>query len=112
VTLVTERAGVFDDALQETMLTTYRVGRKSRRGKVNFLTLDGGARAAITKAGVFSLPADPNAPWLLPRAPEHAGLATRLRAMKFRLEPAQAAVIARPVHAEWVGRPMTWSVAN
>jgi adenine-specific DNA-methyltransferase len=56
VTLVTERAGVFDDALQETMLTTYRVGRKSRRGKVNFLTLDGGARAAITKAGVFSLP--------------------------------------------------------
>jgi len=85
VTFVTQRAGVFDDALQETMLATYRKGRGARTREVHFLTIDNRGRAAITKAGTFSLPADPNAPWLLPRVEAHASLAKRLRAMKFRL---------------------------
>lgn len=90
VTFVTERSGVFDDALQETMLATYRRGRRSRTGTVSFINIDRTPRAgsgdrAVTIAGRFSLPANPNAPWLLPRIPDQAALAAHLRGMKFRL---------------------------
>jgi adenine-specific DNA-methyltransferase len=85
LTFVTERSGVFDDALQETMLATYRKGRRSRTGAVNFLTIDSSGQAGTTNAGGFSLPADCRAPWLLPRTADQADLATRLRSMKFRL---------------------------
>lgn len=92
ITFVTERSGIFEDALQETMLATYRKGRRTRTGTVRFVTIDGqravegaGTEGATTIAGRFSLPADPNAPWLLPRTAEQAALAARLRSMKFRL---------------------------
>ena len=85
VTFVTERSGVFDDALQETMLATYRKGRRTRTGEVHFLTIDQGGQATVTNAGGFSLPSIRTAPWVLPRIPEQAALAARLRAMRFRL---------------------------
>ena len=85
LTFVTERSGVFDDALQETMLATYRKGRRTRTGKVHFLTIDGNGQASLTNAGGFSLPAIRTAPWLLPRTADQAELAARLRTMKFRL---------------------------
>ena len=84
VTFITERSGVFDDALQETMLATFRKGCRTRVGKVHFTTIDG--RGASTVAGRFSLPADAHAPWLLPRRADQAALAAKLRDMKFRLE--------------------------
>ena len=115
ITFVTERAGIFEDALQETMLATYRKGRRTRSGTVRFVTIeargpltssDSRGEGTITVAGCFSLPDDRNAPWLLARTAERADLAARLRGMKYRLasygygvstgplglEPAQAAV--------------------
>ncbi len=83
VTFITERTGVFEDALQETMLVTFRRGRKNRTGKVRFTSIDG--EGASTAAGAFSLPRDPHAPWLLPRTPAQARLVATLRGMKHRL---------------------------
>jgi adenine-specific DNA-methyltransferase len=67
ITFITERSGIFEDALQETMLATYRKGRRTRSGTVRFVTIEPGGEGSITVAGSFSLPADPNAPWLLAR---------------------------------------------
>jgi len=83
ITFVTERSGVFDDALQETMLATFHKGHPNRTGKVHFMTIDGCGTSTV--AGHFSLPADPFAPWLLPRTPDQASLAAKLHQMKFRL---------------------------
>jgi adenine-specific DNA-methyltransferase len=94
ITFVTERSGIFEDALQETMLATYRKGRRTRRGTVRFVTIDARGpltssdnrgEGTLTVAGSFALPADLNAPWLLARTADRAALATRLRNMKFRL---------------------------
>lgn len=93
ITFLTERSGIFDDALQETMLATYRKGRRNCIGTVRFVTIDArGLNSSysrgdgtITVAGRFSLPADRNAPWLLARTADRADLAARLRSMKFRL---------------------------
>jgi len=85
LTFVTERSGVFDDALQETMLATYRKGRRTRTGEVHFLTIDSDGQASLTSAGNFSLPSVPTAPWIVPRTPDQAELAASLRTMKFRL---------------------------
>ena len=39
ITFITERSGIFEDALQETMLATYRKGRRTRSGTVRFVTI-------------------------------------------------------------------------
>ena len=85
LSLITERSGVFDDALQETMLATWRKGRRAKTGAVHFVTIDSGGRASLTHAGRLTLPSVPTAPWILPRAPEQAALAVHLRTMPCRL---------------------------
>lgn len=85
--LVAERAGVFEGVLQETMLAVYRRGDgpEAREGAIGFLALDDAGRVVSRGAGTFSLPRDPEAPWLLPRSPGQEALARRLRAMPYRL---------------------------
>jgi adenine-specific DNA-methyltransferase len=85
LTFVTARSGVFDDALQETMLATYCKGRPAESGTVHFLTMDDKGQANLTDAGHFLLPSVQTAPWILPRTADRADLAARLPAMKFRL---------------------------
>ncbi len=96
VDLVDARAGVFDDVLQETMLTVYRraaaaVRRPRASGvrpgtlQIGFLRVAGDGPVARREAGRVSLPDDPHAPWLLPRAPEQVALARHLRDMPHRL---------------------------
>lgn len=87
VELVAERSGVFDDVLQETMLAVYRRGREmaASAGKIGFLSVGLGGQVAVQSAGTFDLPDDPEAPWLLPRAPGQVALTRRLRAMPHRL---------------------------
>ncbi|GGC58999.1 Eco57I restriction-modification methylase domain-containing protein [Chelatococcus reniformis] len=82
VAFVHERAGVFEDVLQETILATYRRGGAARSGKVGFIAQGG---TALHTAGGFALPAEPEAPWLLPRRPDQVALTRRLRAMRHRL---------------------------
>lgn len=85
VDLITERAGVFEDVLQETMLAVYRRGGRRGSARVGFLSVGVGGQLACCPAGSFTLPRDPQAPWLLPRAPGQVPLTRRLRAMRHRL---------------------------
>ena len=79
------RKGVFEDVLQETLLTTYRRGAEAGTAQA-FEVMTGGVGAVqVTPAGAFQLPADPSQPWLLPRNPLQARLIERLRAMPHRL---------------------------
>lgn len=85
VNFVHERQGVFADVLQETVLATYRRGGRARTGRVGFITCDADGLTTGHQAGSFTLPSHPDAPWLLPRAPDQVALAHRLRAMPHRL---------------------------
>ncbi len=85
VNIVSERAGVFADVLQETMLATYRKGGLPVAGKVGFINVAGSDDIITRKAGSFTLPAVPASPWLLPRAARQAALTRRLRSMQHRL---------------------------
>ncbi len=85
VNFVGERTGVFADVLQETVLAAYRKGRARRTTKVGFIAFDAGGKETFRKGGTFKLPADRDAPWLLPRAPDQITLARGLQAMPHRL---------------------------
>lgn len=95
------RRGVFDDALQETLLATYkREGRQSvriavpqnhpgrecrrREGTVHFIAPLDCERIEVTSAGRFILPVTGD-PWLIPRTPEQEKLVRVLQAMSHRL---------------------------
>ncbi len=86
---VDERKGVFDNVLQETVLATYRRtgGRKRRpvRALVNMIRAGGDGGLDVLPSGSFTLPAEPTAPWILPRHASETGLATRLRTLDSRL---------------------------
>jgi adenine-specific DNA-methyltransferase len=86
INFVTERSGIFADVLQETILATYRRGGTERSGKVGFITLDAEHAATLCEAGRFALPTQPDAPWLLPRAPDQVALTRRLWSMPHRLK--------------------------
>lgn len=82
---LTARSGVFDDALQEAMLATFRRGGANAQGTVDLLALDPDGRVVATRAGPLALPADPAAPWIIPRSAALAPLAARLCGMQARL---------------------------
>ena len=85
IDLVAERSGVFEDVLQETMLSVYRRGNERGPARVGFLSVGGDGRVTGSPAGTVTLPSDEQAPWLLPRTPDQMALTRRLRAMPHRL---------------------------
>lgn len=65
---ITSRKGVFDDALQETMLFILRKGVYSNFNiKVNELDVKSFSEINKRRIGEFKLPEDIQAPWILPR---------------------------------------------
>ena len=85
IDFITARRGVFDDVLQETLLATYRRGGIAIGAPVHHLGVTSDVSAAITHAGRFTLPDEPENPWLVPRLPTHQTLIDRLVAMPHRL---------------------------
>jgi adenine-specific DNA-methyltransferase len=83
--LVTERAGVFDGVLQETVLAVHRRREASRSPRVSFVEATE-SRLQSTLGGEVLLPDDTAAPWVLPRSPRELALARRMRSMASRLE--------------------------
>lgn len=81
---VTARKGVFEDVLQETMLSTYRRGDAQADVSVHYLSVNG--KAEVTHAGRFLLPDEASSPWLAPRTPDDQNLIDALRTMPTRLE--------------------------
>lgn len=84
---VTERQGVFEDVLQETVLSVYkRSGKRRRTVSVDFLKPNGNERqVSVWKVGKFALPAQGGEPWLLPREREHLALLKKFASMPHRL---------------------------
>jgi len=85
IDFVSERKGVFEDVLQETLLAAYRRGDAPAVGQVHFLAADPSIGFTATAAGPFSLPADVGEPWLMPRSPEQRQLASNASSMPHRL---------------------------
>jgi len=74
IDFITERRGVFADVLQETLLAAYRRGGESDAGQVHFLSATSDGRFEATAAGSFSLPSEPDKPWIVPRLKSHCKL--------------------------------------
>jgi adenine-specific DNA-methyltransferase len=86
IDFVSVRKGVFDDALQETMLATYRkTGVYLNSPTVQFIAPTDEDDLTIEKGGSFDLPSG-GGPWLVPRNLEQARLIEKLRAMPDRLK--------------------------
>lgn len=86
IDFVSVRKGVFDDALQETMLATYRkAGVYLNPPTVHFLAPTNDDMLTAEYGGNFELPRG-GGPWLVPRSLDQAGLIARLREMPHRLK--------------------------
>lgn len=85
IDFVSVRKGVFDDALQETMLTTYRkTGVYLNLPTVHFIAPTDDDKITVEGGGEFELSKD-GGPWLVPRSAEQAQLIAALRKMTHRL---------------------------
>lgn len=84
IDFVVSRKGVFDDALQETLLATYRRGGSAAAATVHFLTPKDAVSTDAQAAGSFILPI-PLWPVDYPRKLEHAGLVRTLRGFRHTL---------------------------
>lgn len=84
IDFVSERSGVFDNVLQETLLAVFRRSPSGSKVQVQFVEVDG---ASVEVSHTVSVPLPPRAdqPWIMPRARAAARTATRLRAMPNRL---------------------------
>jgi adenine-specific DNA-methyltransferase len=85
IDFVSVRKGVFEDALQETLLATYKRSKTSGRASVHFISPVDCDRVEVEPAGTFSLPLPAGNPWLIPRTAGQARLIVGLHKMKHRL---------------------------
>lgn len=85
IDFVHSRKGVFEDALQETMLAVFRKGAKPGAAQVHYVTLESEREAAVIRNGTIALPATRDAPWLAPRSPDQSILAAAASRMTARL---------------------------
>ena len=82
---VSARKGVFDEVLQETLLTTYKRGSKPAPVTVHEITPVSDTTLSVSRAGSFELSADRSGPWILPRSARQARQAVSLARMEYRL---------------------------
>lgn len=85
IDFVHARRGIFEDALQETLLAVYRKSGSVVRAQIRYLHVSSECEAKVITNGTVGLPPDPKNPWLAPRDPEHSALIRQAEAMKFRL---------------------------
>jgi adenine-specific DNA-methyltransferase len=89
IDFVSVRKGVFEDALQETLLATYKRSDtklpKAVEASVHFISPADCDRIEVESAGTFALPVPVGNPWLIPRTNDHPRLIARLRKMTHRL---------------------------
>lgn len=84
IEFVAERAGVFDDVLQETLLAVFGGSQPASTVQVSFAEFGPGA-VSVTPAGDAALPKAADQPWIVARAASEARLAQRLRTLSWRL---------------------------
>ena len=85
IDLMTDRRGVFEDVLQETALTVYRLGASHLPGEVRFTSVLSDGSVESVPAGSFRIPEPSDRPWVMPRRPEDGSLVRLVQAMPCRL---------------------------
>ena len=85
IEFIADRKGVFDDVLQETVLTVFQRGGQPQPSRVKFTSFRADGSTETAAAGRFDMPEDPEQPWMMPRSPDLAELAERAAAMPHRL---------------------------
>jgi adenine-specific DNA-methyltransferase len=81
---VADRAGVFDDVLQETLLAVFGGSTRARSAGVSFAEFAPGG-VVVTSAGRAPIPSPPEKPWIVARTPDGVRMAERLRSLSWRL---------------------------
>ncbi|PTA84963.1 restriction endonuclease, partial [Kosakonia sp. H7A] len=94
--LVADRDGVFDDVLQETLLTTYRVGKGKGAATVSLVVPKGLNAAAVHRLGTVTIGSSGD-PWLLPRTEADATFMDTMAGMETRLLDIGYAVSTGPL---------------
>jgi adenine-specific DNA-methyltransferase len=85
---VSDRDGVFDGVLQETMLAVFKRQTSGAKPRVQINLLqpnDGAEPVLVQQVGSVSLNGGGSGPWLLPRSPDQMPLIERLNSMPHRL---------------------------
>ncbi len=89
---VSDREGVFDDVLQETLLAVYRREQAARPGRARLLRVQPEGGLDVEDVGEFILPERATDPWVIPRDRRQVSLvraarrrATRLRDLGYRV---------------------------
>ncbi len=87
IDFISERTGVFEDVLQETLLAVYRrSGPANERTLVRSLTANGTDATVFAKTlGAYETPADHGDPWLFPRTEAQRTLLQQAMSMTCRL---------------------------
>ncbi len=81
---VSERSGVFDNVLQETLLAVFRRGSSARKVQVHFVEVEGSS-VDVSHAVDVPLPPRTDQPWIIPRTRTATGIAARLGTFPTRL---------------------------
>lgn len=81
---VSDREGVFDDVLQETLLTAYTKQQVKRDAKISLIIPKGLNAAVIEKIGDFNI-TQVSFPWMLPRSPSETVFLKTISKMSTRL---------------------------
>lgn len=85
IDFVTERKGVFDSVLQETLLACYKKNGKRKSANVHALTPVTADKLRIESVGKFQLPLDGSTPWIIPRNGEQWAAMANLNTLTHRL---------------------------
>ena len=97
IDFVAARKGVFADVLQETLLAAYKRASGSRTGQAHFTSPRADGSLEVAAAGSFTLPATPEAPWLIPRSEAQDSLLEAVGAFTHRLSDWGYAVSTGPL---------------
>ncbi len=84
IDFITDRNGVFDDVLQETLLTTYKKEKSNQSSNISLIMPQGLNSAKVEKIGRFKIPKS-GEPWVLPRSTSDAKFIANLANMPTRL---------------------------
>lgn len=84
IDFISDRDGVFDDVLQETLLTTYKKNLKNKSAIVSLVMPKGLNSAKVVKVGKVKVP-NSGEPWILPRNSMDASFIANLAKMPTRL---------------------------
>lgn len=96
IDFVATRKGVFDDVLQEAVLTIYKRAATAGRASVHLIDVDERG-LKVRRSGTFAIPADPEEPWLIPRSIAQEDLVAALNKLRFRLADYGYAVSTGPL---------------